>query len=132
MDKSKIQENLKMNEEEIRETLEMYFDYICNEFAPSKRIQEITVGKIFDKKVVGSEQTIAFSVTNIFFQQYNPKADEKSCERNQSEEVTRRRGYRSPDKLGRKTPKKTSKRQASTTDKAYGKDFRIGDIIDFT
>ncbi len=46
-DKSKRSSFLSKDETEIRYILELYFEYLCNEFLPPRKISEITVGHIF-------------------------------------------------------------------------------------
>lgn len=78
---------LQKSEDEIQEILQLYFDFICTEFAPCKKIQDITVGQFLKKVVVEHDRTITLSVSNIFFHQYNPKGGiDRSRERNASDE----------------------------------------------
>lgn len=63
-----VADKLKLKEDEIREIMEMYFEYICTEHAPQKKINEIEIGAILSKKVIQSEEKIELTVSNLHFQ----------------------------------------------------------------
>lgn len=55
----------------------MYFEYVCSEMIPSRKIAEIQLGKIYNKVTFEEQKIIQLKVQNICFNQYTQRQDKE-------------------------------------------------------
>ena len=118
--KSAVGSNLKKTDEEIHSILENWFTGICEDFIPNKRINLVEVGSIITKKLLNKEQLIELTVTNLNFQQFSANDNDRSTEK--SRKVSPNTGGKS----------KSQPRRANSRTIEYGKNLRVGDLLDLT